>query len=132
MLGLRFKEERERLGFTQPVFAEIAGVKKRALIDWEKSVSSPTGTQLEALSKVGLDVLYVVTGQRAQATLPSEVVDVVQRYLKAPIEVKAAVLGALMGWDKSANGQITDNGGSSSVRVSGNNNTVVGRNIIKK
>lgn len=52
---------------TQPVFAEAAGAKKRTLIDWEKGVSSPTATQLEALAVIGVDVLYVLTGRRAPA-----------------------------------------------------------------
>jgi len=72
MIGSRLKEERERLGYTQPIFAEIAGVRKRALIDWEKGVSSPTAVQLARLSEIGVDALYVLTGQRsipAQDTL---------------------------------------------------------------
>lgn len=65
MLGNRLREERDRVGMTQPVFAEAAGAKKRTLIDWEKGVSSPTATQLEALAAIGVDVLYVLTGRRA-------------------------------------------------------------------
>lgn len=64
MIGARLKEERERLGYTQPVFAELAGAKKRTLIDWEKGVSSPTAVQLAEFSKIGVDVLYVLTGDR--------------------------------------------------------------------
>lgn len=67
MLGNRLREERDRIGMTQPVFAEAAGAKKRTLIDWEKGVSSPTATQLEALAAIGVDVLYVLTGRRAPA-----------------------------------------------------------------
>lgn len=67
MLGNRLREERDRVGMTQPVFAEAAGAKKRTLIDWEKGVSSPTATQLEALAAIGVDVLYVLTGRRAPA-----------------------------------------------------------------
>lgn len=67
MLGNRLREERDRVGMTQPVFAEAAGAKKRTLIDWEKGVSSPTATQLEALAEIGVDVLYVLTGRRAPA-----------------------------------------------------------------
>lgn len=67
MLGNRLREERDRIGMTQPVFAEAAGAKKRTLIDWEKGVSSPTANQLEALSEIGVDVLYVLTGRRATA-----------------------------------------------------------------
>ncbi len=64
MIGERLKEERERLGYTHPVFAEIAGAKKRTLIDWEKNVSSPTAVQLSALTSIGVDVMYVLTGER--------------------------------------------------------------------
>jgi len=64
MLGARLKEERERLGLTQPAFAELAGAKKRTLIDWEGGVSSPTAVQLAALATHGVDVLYILTGQR--------------------------------------------------------------------
>lgn len=64
MIGSRLKEERERLGYTQPAFAEAASAKKRTLIDWEKGVSSPTAVQLSALSEIGVDVMYVVTGLR--------------------------------------------------------------------
>lgn len=65
MIGERLKEERKRLGLTQPGLAEVAGAAKRTVIDWEKGVSSPTAAQLEALARVGMDVLYVVTGERS-------------------------------------------------------------------
>jgi transcriptional regulator with XRE-family HTH domain len=65
MIGQRIKEERERLGLTQPVFAEFAGAKKRTLIDWEKGVSSPTAVQLSALAAIGADVQYILIGVRS-------------------------------------------------------------------
>lgn len=65
MIGVRLKDERTRLGLTQPALAEAAGAAKRTVIDWEKGVSSPTAAQLEALAQIGLDVLYVVTGLRS-------------------------------------------------------------------
>jgi transcriptional regulator with XRE-family HTH domain len=65
MLNSRLKEERTRLGLTQQAFAEFSLAKKRTIADWEKGVSSPTAVQLEALSKIGFDVLYVVTGMRS-------------------------------------------------------------------
>lgn len=64
MIGDRLKQERERLGYTQENFAAAAGAKRRTLIDWEKSVSSPTAVQLAELSKIGVNVNYVVTGER--------------------------------------------------------------------
>ena len=65
MIHERMKEERQRLGFTQPDFAAVAGSAKRTLIDWEKGVSSPTAVQLSAFSGIGVDVLYVLTGVRS-------------------------------------------------------------------
>lgn len=70
MIFERLREERERLKLTQPVFAELAGVKKRTVIDWEKGISSPTAVQLSALSSAGVDVLYVITGQRSSPAIP--------------------------------------------------------------
>lgn len=64
MIGKRLKEERERLKFNQADFAALAGAAKRTQIDWEKGVSSPTAVQLAALRTIGVDVTYVVTGER--------------------------------------------------------------------
>lgn len=63
MIGERLKQERERLGMTQPAFAEAAGAAKRTLIEWEKGTTSPNSVQLSALSSVGVDVYYVLTGE---------------------------------------------------------------------
>lgn len=72
MIGERLRDERERLGLTQPAFAEAAGSKKRTLIDWEKGVSSPTAVQLAGLAELGVDVLYVITGLRSKPLPPVE------------------------------------------------------------
>lgn len=64
MIGDRIKEERERLGLSQPKFGELAGAAKRTVIDWEKGVSGPTAFQLAAIASAGADVLYIVTGDR--------------------------------------------------------------------
>ncbi|WP_154662585.1 helix-turn-helix domain-containing protein [Solimonas flava] len=64
--GERLREERTRLGLSQPAFGEIAGAAKRTVIDWEKGVSSPTVMQLSALMAAGVDALYVLTGVRAE------------------------------------------------------------------
>lgn len=71
MINLRLKEERERLDLTQPGLAELAGVAKRTVIDWEKGVSSPTAVQLAAIAARGADVLYILTGQRSQPIAPA-------------------------------------------------------------
>lgn len=67
-LGARLKEERERLGYTQTDFAALAGASKHAQINWEKGVAAPNAVALGLWAGIGLDVLYVVTGQRAGGT----------------------------------------------------------------
>lgn len=65
-IGSRLREERERLGLSQPSFAAIAGTTKQTVFSWESGKTAPDGYQLSALSGQGLDVLYVITGQRVQ------------------------------------------------------------------
>lgn len=63
-IGKRLREERERLGMSQPAFAGIAKTTKQTLFSWETGKTAPDGFQLAALSEAGVDVLYILTGQR--------------------------------------------------------------------
>lgn len=66
-IGTRLKSERTRLEMSQEAFSKAAGVSKRALIEWEKGATFPSAGVLEALSGIGVDILYVVTGRREGA-----------------------------------------------------------------
>lgn len=107
-LADRIKSERERLALTQPRVADLTGVGKTTVINWEKGVSSPTAVQLAALAAAGADVLFVVTGQRSQAAaevelLPSDERVLVDAYRRCNAEARrnliqtAALLSAGMG-----------------------------------
>ncbi|KHJ63616.1 helix-turn-helix domain-containing protein [Burkholderia glumae] len=65
-IGSRLKEERMRIGLSQAEFAALGGLGKQAQLNYESDARSPDANYLAALSKVGVDVLYVVTGERAQ------------------------------------------------------------------
>ncbi|MEV3812520.1 helix-turn-helix domain-containing protein [Aeromonas jandaei] len=67
MIAIRLKDERIRLGLTQEMLAESAGIKRRTLQDWERGLSTPPALQLSALGSVGFDVQYIITGQRQQS-----------------------------------------------------------------
>lgn len=100
-IGGRLKEERERLGLTQPAFAEVAGAKKRTLIDWEKDVSAPTAHQLAELAKIGADVLYIVTGSPAAGVklppaLSGEEELMLESYRSASKDLRRAALAVLL------------------------------------
>jgi transcriptional regulator with XRE-family HTH domain len=77
----RLKEERERLGFTQPHLAAITEVGKTTVINWEKGASSPSALQLASFAASGADVLYVITGQRSQGAAEVELLPADERVL---------------------------------------------------
>lgn len=62
--GERLREERERLGLSQPKLAAVAGTTKQTLFSWESGKTAPDGFQLGLLTTAGIDVLYIITGQR--------------------------------------------------------------------
>ncbi|BGE68171.1 helix-turn-helix transcriptional regulator [Pseudomonas aeruginosa] len=70
-IGARLREERERLGLSQPRFAAIAGTTKQTLFSWETGKTAPDAFQIAALANAGVDVLYVLTGQRQGVPAPA-------------------------------------------------------------
>jgi len=75
-LGARLKEERERLGMNQTDFAAQGGVSKVTQFNYESGRRSPDALYLAAVGSLGVDVLYIVTGQRASEAVglaPDEV-----------------------------------------------------------
>ncbi|WP_286999177.1 MULTISPECIES: helix-turn-helix domain-containing protein [Comamonas] len=76
LFGDRIKSERLRLNIQQLAFAEACEVSRGALLKWEKNESTPNAQALALMNKLGVDVLFVVTGKHAdesEATLaPAE------------------------------------------------------------
>lgn len=91
MIGVRIKEERSRLGLNQPDFAEIAGVSKRTLIDWEKDASSPNAVHLSALSKAGVDVQYIITGEKITGEIKSHFNDGIDGFSLIPVHEEVEI-----------------------------------------
>ncbi|WP_175716564.1 helix-turn-helix domain-containing protein [Burkholderia anthina] len=115
--GERLKEERGRLEMNQTQFAAIGGVGKTTQINYESGNRLPDVGYLASLSKVGLDVQYVVTGIRSSAALTPDEQNLLARYRAASIQLKAAAIGALaagMGGSSSMN---MSNVGSGNVQV---------------
>ncbi|QXI02278.1 helix-turn-helix domain-containing protein [Pseudomonas monsensis] len=63
-IGERLKEERSRLGLSQTDLGAAGGVGKTTQINYEKGSGSPDAKYLAAAAELGVDVLYVVTGER--------------------------------------------------------------------
>lgn len=92
-VGARLKEERERLGFNQPDFAAIACTTKQTLFSWESEHSSPKADQLAAYEAKGVDVYYVLTGQRVglATTLSARESTLLENYRVIPEAGKLAL-----------------------------------------
>jgi transcriptional regulator with XRE-family HTH domain len=62
--GSRLKEERKTLGLSQHDFAAIGGVEANAQGKYESGERTPRSDYLAALGVKGVDVLYLLSGQR--------------------------------------------------------------------
>ncbi|WP_422389271.1 hypothetical protein [Arsenophonus endosymbiont of Crataerina pallida] len=107
-VGDRLKSERLRLGLSQEIFAERCGVKKLTQYNYEKSERHPDAGYLIAAKALGVDLNYVMTGERSDEAsaldvvrdeeeanlltafrhIPSDSRDIVQRTISALSEKK--------------------------------------------
>ena len=65
-IGDRLRAERERLKLSQAELAESGGVKPLTQHSYEKGSSYPNADYLAKVNDLGIDALYVVTGERAK------------------------------------------------------------------
>ncbi|WP_304350095.1 helix-turn-helix domain-containing protein [Comamonas testosteroni] len=69
-IGDRLREERDALGKTQSDLAALAasmgvpGATRQSQAKYEKGLASPSAAYMAAMATAGIDVLYVLTGQR--------------------------------------------------------------------
>lgn len=63
-IGARLQEERKRVGLHQDDFAQRVGVAKRTLAGYESGSGEIGAAALALAALLGVDVLYVVTGER--------------------------------------------------------------------
>lgn len=94
-IGGRIREERERLGFTQPAFGAVGGVQKLAQLKYEKGERFPGADYLAAVAKVGADVQYIVTGEHCSGALSADENELIGKFRAAPLAVKAAAIAAV-------------------------------------
>jgi transcriptional regulator with XRE-family HTH domain len=103
----RLKQERQRLGLSQEEFARLGGVQKRAQINYEKGERKPDTDYLAAVAAGGVDVRYVITGQRMTSSeheldrRVKAVFDATQRTMQIPglsteqqLQVQTAIFDA--------------------------------------
>lgn len=95
-ISRRLLEERKRLKMNQTDFAEKAGTTKKSQIEYEKERLPAFATYLAAIAAAGVDVQYVLTGQRsAEPVLTPEEKNLLAAWHRAAPAVRAAALAAL-------------------------------------
>jgi transcriptional regulator with XRE-family HTH domain len=86
-IGSRLQEERKRIGLNQDDFAQRIGVAKRTLAGYESGTGEVGAAALAMASELGVDVLYVVTGELkpvAESILMIEELELVLNYRQLP------------------------------------------------
>lgn len=122
-IGVRLKNERERLGLNQTEFAKLAGHSRSAQAGYERDEKIPGGAYLQMLADNGCDVLYILTGKKSPSIddVNTDEIEIIKLYRKAPLSVKAAIYGALT----SDNVPL----GNSTIKVTGAGQRIAGRDF---
>lgn len=97
-IGQRLKEERERIKLNQDAMASVGGVGRKSQFNYESGDRCPDASYLSALSVIGVDVQYVITGQRNQPLTDEEKM-LLESWRKADFMAKHEALKRLSGDD---------------------------------
>ncbi|MBX3561979.1 MAG: helix-turn-helix transcriptional regulator [Sphingomonas sp.] len=103
--GARLAEERKRLGLKQADFADLVGtdVPKQSL--YENDRRELRADYLARLAHAGVDIVYILTGQRGGGDLLGEgASELLSAYLALPPELQ----GALLNLARSLSTQLRD------------------------
>lgn len=113
----RLRQERKRLGLKGGELADIGGVSAVSQSSYENGKQVPGATYLAAIAAVGVDVMYLLTGERSgDFPLTEEDRTLLFLYHKATPALRQAALAALVGGmgavhvGRDNNGEITING----------------------
>ena len=96
-IGERLKDERQRIGVGQVSLADSCDISRSTLATWEKGDQSPSATALGVMAGLGIDVLYVITGNRAgqsEMTLAPAERDLLSAWRQADAKGRALLAAA--------------------------------------
>ena len=71
-IGDRIKQERERLGLSQDEFSKYGKVTRKSQFNYESEERMPDASYLEGISQVGVDIQFIITGQRGRDLVSEE------------------------------------------------------------
>ncbi|CEE93476.1 Regulatory protein, putative (fragment) [Xenorhabdus nematophila str. Anatoliense] len=80
-MGSRLKEERQRLGLNQTEFTDLVGHSLIQQIHYERDAFPLGGLYLQALTRHGIDTIYIITGSRLQpVSISAEEQEIIEHY----------------------------------------------------
>ncbi|KWD80432.1 transcriptional regulator [Burkholderia ubonensis] len=98
-IGARLKEERMRVGMSQAEIAALGGLSNKTQLSYESDARSPDANYLAVLAKVGVDVLYVITGVRAHpSTMPEDEAELLDSFRQLNDVGRAAIQASVNGF----------------------------------
>lgn len=128
-IGERLAEERKRLGFNQTDFAALAGISRKTLFGYESGERAPDAGGLAVWASEGMDVTYVVVGERSKVDpvgrLPADEQVLLEAYRVMSARARKALLAELLTGKKGRSSKHQGDG----INVSGNDNRVAGRDF---
>lgn len=96
----RLREEREKLGYNQKEFAELAGIKRASQYLYENNEeSAPNAHYFDAIHKMGVDLHYLFFNQRGGADNYSLNPETVSQIYQIVDEIAVDVKGAPLSLD---------------------------------
>lgn len=98
----RLKNERERLKLTQEQLGAVGGVTKLSQFNYENGKRTPDANYLSEVAKVGVDIQYVLFGERANTAINDEELLLLHKFRNAEPAVRKFML---YGGESAAIGQ---------------------------
>ena len=78
-IGKRLEEERKSKGYrSQNAFADALGISYPTISRWENDTTTIPSDKCALMNELGLDILYILTGQKTAVVAASENVDLLE------------------------------------------------------
>ncbi|WP_420598618.1 hypothetical protein [Neptuniibacter sp.] len=125
----RLEEEVNRIGVT--AISNNLGVARNTIYNWLAKGNVPLN-YLMAFDGLGMDARYIIYGERSLSAISEDEKELLDLFRVAPIQVKAAVLGALTAGNSPEQKHQDLEINKSSVVVTGDSNRIAGNNYKEK
>jgi transcriptional regulator with XRE-family HTH domain len=82
--GDRLRDERLRLGLSQEDLAQVGGVNRNTQGSYERGARNPDTAYLAAVASLGIDTVFVLTGQKQVSDLNPVEAQIIEQYRNIP------------------------------------------------